>query len=239
MLKAVLFDLDGTLLPLDLDPFMQDYFKHLSDHFAHLYEPKAFQGYVWEATKAMVKDNRADKTNEQVFMEAFLPMVNHTQEQLLPMFDHFYSTKFNELKHCTTPTPLAKKVVAAVIEKGYPVVLATNPMFPAIATQARMRWAGIEDLPWELVTTYENSHYCKPNPAYFSEILEKLNVAPSEVLLVGNDTTEDLVASKLGIKTYLVTDHLIDRGDSPFKPDASGTLEEFYQLAKQGFDGVF
>jgi FMN phosphatase YigB (HAD superfamily) len=238
MLKAVLFDLDGTLLPLDLDQFMQEYFKLLSGDFEHLYEPKAFQGYIWEATKAMYKDTRADVTNERVFMEAFIPMVKHTEDQLMPMFNNFYTNKFNELQQCTTSNPLARKAVEAVIEQGYPVVLATNPLFPAIATQTRMRWAGIDDLPWEFVTTYENSHYCKPNLAYYEEVLKKLKVDPTEALLVGNDTLEDLVASKLGIKTFLVTDWLVER-ESPYKPDATGTMEEFYQLAKNNFAGLF
>lgn len=238
MFKAVFFDLDGTLLPLDLELFMQDYFRHLADHFAHLYPPKDFQAYVWQATKAMMKDNRPDVTNEQVFFEAFLPLVNHSLEELLPMFEHFYKTSFDELIRCTSPTPLARSVVATLAEQGYRLVLATNPLFPEIATRTRMRWADIADLPWELVTTYENSHFCKPNPNYFAEILAKTGLQPSEVLLVGNDPLEDLSVSELGMKTYLVTDWLVKREQSPYQPTYTGTLADLYQLAKNNLQGL-
>lgn len=239
MFKAVLFDLDGTLLPLDMDIFMAEYFKKLTADFIEHYPPEEFESYIWEATKAMVKNNQPDKTNQEVFMQTFFPLVKHTEEELIPIFDNFYAAKFNELKQFTSPSPLARKIVETLAAKGYRLVLATNPIFPLAATNARMRWAEIADLPWELVTTYENSHFCKPNPAYFAEILRQLNLMPKEVLVVGNDTLEDLAADKLGIKTYLVTDCLIDRGNSPFKPSAVGTMTDLYQAAQNDFKGVF
>lgn len=238
MFKAIFFDLDGTLLPLDLDSFMQNYFQRLADHFAHLCDPKDFQGYIWHATQAMIKDNRPHASNEQVFMEAFLPLVKHPAEQLLPMFDQFYHSTFDKLAHCATPTPLARQVVKAVIDRGCRVVLATNPLFPKAATKTRMAWANIADLPWELVTTYENSNFCKPNPAYFAEILRKTNLQASEVLLVGNDPVEDLSVSELGMKTYLVTDWLVKRDQSPYQPTGTGTLAEFHQLVENNFHGL-
>ncbi|MTI80097.1 MAG: HAD family hydrolase [Firmicutes bacterium] len=239
MIKAILFDLDGTLLPMDMEVFTREYFKGLTGDFCHLYDPSDFQKYIWQATKAMVKDSRPETTNEEVFMENFFPLVNHREEELMPMFDQFYTKKFIQLDKYTNPTPLARKIVSLLADKGYKLALATNPVFPMAATSARMRWAGIDDLPWEIVTTYEHSHFCKPNPGYFAEIIEQLGIKPHQALMVGNDTMEDLVASKLGIKTYLATDCLIDRGDSPFKPDASGTLKEFYQLAQTEFAEVF
>ncbi|WP_031515581.1 HAD family hydrolase [Desulfofalx alkaliphila] len=238
MFKAVLFDLDGTLLPMNQQRFMDEYFKRLTGAFSAHYNAEEFAAYIWTATKAMVKDNSPDKYNSQVFLETFLPLVNHSEEEILPMFDAFYTTKFTELEEFTDPTPLAKKVVSAVVQKNIKIALATNPLFPAAAIQARMKWAGIADQPWEVVTTYENSRYCKPNPAYYAEILRELKVEAHQALMVGNDTLEDLVAGKLGIKTYLVTDCMIDSKDSPLKPDASGTLADFYHLVENNFKGI-
>lgn len=238
MIKAVLFDLDGTLLPMETDVFTNEYFKLLTGDFKDHYPPEDFKKYIWQATAAMIKDNRKEATNEQVFMETFIPLINHTREEMMAMFDSFYSNKFPKLHRFTSPTPLARKTVSLLAEKGYKLVLATNPIFPMAATKARMRWAGIDDLPWEIITTYEHSHFCKPNINYYTEILDQLQIEPHEALMVGNDTIEDLVTSKLGMKTYLVTDCLVDRGDSPFKPDASGTLEDFYHLAKNNFKGI-
>lgn len=239
MFKAVLFDLDGTLLPMDMEIFMEEYFKRLTDDFSDYYHPESFKSYIGQATLAMIKNTQPYKTNQEVFMETFIPLVNHRADELIPMFDRFYNQKFNELAGYTKPSPLAAKTVAVFVARGCRLVLATNPLFPAVATKARMGWAGIAHFPWELITTYENSHFCKPNPAYYKEILQKLNLKAEEVLMVGNDPLEDLAAGELGIKTYLVTDCLANRIDSPYKPDASGTLEDLYHAAQNDFKGVF
>ena len=107
----------------------------------------------------------------------------------------------------------AKKTVIKILkEKGVRVVLATNPVFPAVATLNRIRWAGLNSEDFEYITTYENSSYCKPNPSYYQEILAKIGVEPSQCIMVGNDVGEDMVApSQLGMKTFLLTDCLINK----------------------------
>ena len=88
-------------------------------------------------------------------------------------------------------------------------VLATNPLFPACAVEARLRWAGLRPEDFSYITTYENSTYCKPNPAYFQEILEKTGLYAEQCIYIGNDAVEDLPARQLGIPTFLLTDNLI------------------------------
>ena len=95
--------------------------------------------------------------------------------------------------------------------KGLRVALATNPLFPAVATESRIRWAGLDLKDFDLVTTYENSSFCKPNPAYYKEIMEKLGVSAEECVMVGNDVQEDGAAAKLGMRVFILTDCLIDR----------------------------
>ena len=55
MIKAILFDLDGTLLPMDQDEFTKGYFKLLAAKLApYGYEPKTLIDTVWAGTAAMV-----------------------------------------------------------------------------------------------------------------------------------------------------------------------------------------
>ena len=54
------------------------------------------------------------------------------------------------------------------------MVAATNPLFPKVATMNRLRWAGFDPEDFALFTTYEHYHYCKPNPAYYTEVLASL-----------------------------------------------------------------
>lgn len=233
MFKTILFDLDGTLLPMDLNNFLTNYMGRLTKACSHVLDPQTFPKHLWASTEAMIRNNCADKTNQEVFMEDFAPRFNLPAEELMPLFDDFYSNDFPELIACTTPSSLSEQICQELLDKGYQLVLATNPIFPDVATGHRMRWAGIHKIPWALVTTYEHCHFCKPNPNYYQEILERVGAQPEQTLMVGNDTKEDLVASKLGIKTYLVTDNLIDHGSSDYQTDFEGRLEEFMEFARK------
>ena len=54
MLKAVLFDLDGTLLPMDQKVFMKDYFGRLIRRLAPLgYTPESFLASMQAGIAAM------------------------------------------------------------------------------------------------------------------------------------------------------------------------------------------
>ena len=108
---------------------------------------------------------------------------------------------------------------------GYTLALATNPIFPAIATETRMRWAGLDQGDFVLYTTYENSSYCKPNPAYYRQVLQKLGAHPQECLMVGNDAEEDLVAESLGMKVFLITNCLINKQDQDLSRYPQGDLD--------------
>ena len=70
-LTTILFDLDGTLLPMDNDEFTRGYFKLLAAKMAPLgYEPKRLVDAVWTGTAAMVK-NDGSRSNETAFWQAF------------------------------------------------------------------------------------------------------------------------------------------------------------------------
>ena len=106
------------------------------------------------------------------------------------------------------------------------MVLATNPLCPAIATQSRARWAGLTPEDFALITTYENSAFCKPNPDYYREILGKLNLKPEECLMVGNDVQEDMVARMLGMEVFLLTDCIINRDGTDISRFPNGGFDD-------------
>ena len=91
--------------------------------------------------------------------------------------------------------PKARETVDTLKGAGYRLALATNPLFPAVATESRIRWAGLEPGDFELYTTYENTGYCKPNPAYYRDLLERLDCDAEDCLMVGNDVEEDMAVS--------------------------------------------
>ena len=209
--KTILFDLDGTLLPMDQDSFTKAYFDGLSKKLASYgYEPKRLVGGVWQGTKAMVK-NDGTQTNEQVFWKEFASLFGEKVYGDISKFNEFYETDFDKLKSYCGYNEQANKTIRALKEKGYTLALASNPVFPLTAQKKRMLWAGVNPDDFALITSYENSHYCKPNPLYFKEIADKLGVKPSDCLMVGNDTTEDAAAILMGMDFFLLTDCLLNK----------------------------
>lgn len=238
MRKAILFDLDGTLLPMDTDSFVKNYLKELAPSVAQIVEPNLFLKALMTGTEAMIRNLEHDKTNEKVFEETFLSMTNLKRDDIWPTLDHFYENVFPTFSHLSQPTSLAKKVVEAALERGYRVAVATNPVFPKAAIHERLKWAGLSEVPFELVTVYEESTFTKPHPQYYQSICDKLNVLPEECIMIGNDVQEDMSASQIGIQTFLVEGCVIDRGEPKYPIDDKGSLEELYKKIVNK-DGIF
>lgn len=210
-ITTVLFDLDGTLLPMDQDIFTKTYFKLLAGKMAaYGYEAGALIDAVWKGTAAMVK-NKGEKTNEEAFWAVFADIFGEQAAADEPRFAEFYEKEFQESRSACGFNPKAAETVNQIRAAGFRTALATNPIFPKIATESRIHWTGLDPADFAWYTTYENSHFCKPNPAYYQEILDHLGVRAEECLMVGNDVTEDMVAQTLGMKVFLLTDCLINK----------------------------
>ncbi len=225
-IKAVLFDLDGTLLPMDQDTFIAAYFGELVKKFAPMgYDPKEFVAGIWQGTKAMVTNN-GDKLNEERFWDDFSAVVGDSIREKAEDFDEFYENRFCRVQVSCGHEPKAVSVIEKVKEKGLRAILATNPIFPAAATYQRCAWAGLSPDMFELVTTYENSHFCKPNLKYYEEILEKCGLSPDECVMVGNDVGEDMITEALGMRVFLLTDCIINKDGVDISKYPHGSFDE-------------
>lgn len=210
-IRYILFDLDGTLLPMDQDVFIKAYFSRLAAKLApHGYDPEKLIKAIWGGTAAMVK-NDGSVTNEDAFWNYFCTVFGEDARKDEPIFADFYQTEFQQVQQSCGFDPRAAETIAKLKDMGYTLVLATNPIFPAVATESRMIWAGLERSDFVLYTTYENSRHCKPNPDYYRDILAQIGAMPEECLMVGNDVTEDMIAASLGMKVFLLTDCLINK----------------------------
>lgn len=228
-IKMILFDLDGTLLPMDQEVFVKTYLGLLAKKLApYGYEPDKLIQAVWAGTAAMVK-NDGKESNEERFWQTFAQVYGVDAKKDIAVFDDFYRNEFAGVKEVCGYHPKAAETVRVLKEKGFRVALATNPIFPQIATAQRIRWTGLAPEDFELFTTYENSHYCKPNLSYYEEVLERLGVTPQECLMVGNDVSEDMIAEKLGMKVFLLTDCLINKEDKDISVYPSGSFEQLLE----------
>ena len=231
-LTTILFDLDGTLLPMDNDAFTKGYFKLLAAKLApHGYEPKQLVDAIWTGTAAMVKNDGA-RSNEEVFWKKFADIYGEKMLADKMIFDVFYEKDFQAAKEFCGFNPKSSIAVHSLKEMGYRVALATNPIFPLVATESRIGWAGLEPQDFELYTTYENIGYCKPNPEYYKELARRLGVSPEQCLMVGNDVTEDMgAAQKAGMSVFLLTDCLINKERNDISAYPRGSFEQLMDFA--------
>ncbi len=224
---TIFFDLDGTLLPMDQDLFIRTYLAGLCKKLAPLgYDPKAVAAAIWQGTAAMVK-NDGSRLNEQVFWQDFCGVFGEKALRDLPVFQQFYEKEFQQVAAVCGQNPAVKELIYRLKAEGFRLVLATNPVFPAIATHSRVRWAGLQPEDFCHITTYENSSFCKPDPRYYQEILDKLGLRPEECVMVGNDAVEDVAAMEAGLPVFLLTDCLIQKEGVSIEHLSRGGFPEF------------
>ena len=236
-MNTVLFDLDGTLLPMEQTVFLQRYLGLLSAKAAsHGVEPQALVEALWRGTEAMMK-NDGKASNRQRFWDSFAANLGQGIRELEPLFADFYAHEFDAVRDAVMPNPLARQVIDQLRVKGYTLALATNPLFPPVAIDTRLSWVGLSRDDFAYISDYSNSRYCKPQPGYFKDVLKELGKSPQEALMVGNNINEDMPARELGLAVYLITDCLEGEGDQTKFPhgsfaDFAGYVE--YQMPEAG-----
>ena len=226
--KAILFDLDGTLINVDLNQFIPGYLKLLANSVAHLIPPKKMVPAILKASE-FINNNDGKITNEEVYLKEFFPIEGYEEDDLLPFFTKFYEEDFKELQKFTKKKPEARKVIQTAFNKNYKVVIATTPVLPLTAIEQRLDWAGIGDFPYDLITSIENSCATKPNLLYYQLIFKFLNLSAKECIMVG-DEAKDMVCAKLGSQTFLVNSSNTNLTAETPEPTYRGKLEKLMEL---------
>ncbi|AOY76041.1 HAD family hydrolase [Clostridium formicaceticum] len=232
MLKTILFDLDGTLLPFKMEDFIKKYFEELGKKFQNYFTFKELQNLLWESTEYMIRNMEVDKTNADAFFEDFYSKTTHSPDRLMPLFEDFYTNDFPKIKEVTKQSEYIVKAISLLKEKKYELIVATNPLFPKQAILHRIEWAGLNKDDFAFITNFEEMHFCKPHLHFYQELLEKINRQPQECMMVGNDVEEDMIAKKLGCITYLIEDYKIQRSENADTIDYRGKYEDFYEFVK-------
>lgn len=230
-MKAILFDLDGTLLPMDIEKFMKLYFYEMGNVFEGVLEREDLVNKIMAATKTMVLDT-SERTNEAVFMEAYEQMIEEDLSFHRERLDQFYSTTYSKVQVSSQVSEPMVEAVGILKEKGYRILCVTNPLFPKGAILDRIRWAGLEPEVFDYITSFEENRYCKPQLKLYEEVLKMNGLKGEDCMMVGNDVQEDMIASQLGMTTYLVEDYMMHRTDDPYEVDHQGSAEEFLAFVK-------
>ncbi len=239
MIKAVLLDLDDTLLRTHTQQFVERYLAALADTILE-WQPsltrEELDRAISIAGRATVSSLDPTRTNGQVFAETLTAVLDAPLETLVGAFDAFHQDAYLRLGKDLTVAPAASRLISRLFDMGMAVVIATNPLFPLGSIRQRLEWAGLDSprLPYALVTHVENMHFTKPNAHYYEEILARVGVEADEAIMVGDNFANDIApAARAGLHTFW-----IDGDMSPsdaVKPDGYGTLEDFDHLVESGW----
>ncbi len=231
--RAIFFDLDGTLLPMDMDEFLHRYYHALGEFVAKRgHDPHIFSEALNSGVNAMIMhDDTA--TNAEAFWNRFFHYYHEDEHDWHELLDEFYGTAFGKIGADCEPNPASAEAVGILREKGYPLVLTTMPLFPRQALIWRLQWAGIDPAAFARMTDYENSSSVKPSLSYYEQNLRACHLEGSDVLMVGNNTVEDYAISELGADVYLITDHLLDPVGRDLRDIKHSTMAEFVQWVRE------
>lgn len=231
MLKAVVFDMDETLLGINLSAFIAVLAKDEAGLLAQVGRKNPLSVFA-AYTAAMLELNGGNRvtddrrTNRALFDATIerrcgIPLADPVIADVLTYYEREILPGKNDRIIAARPRAGALEALECVLGRGLRIALFTNPSFSESCIACRMGWAGIADAPFDLVTYMENSTRCKPDAAYYREALGKLGLAPHEVLMVGNDPRRDFPSPDCGLQTAYV-----GKG-SPVRATWSGDMADF------------
>jgi FMN phosphatase YigB (HAD superfamily) len=202
-IDTLLLDLDGTLLHFNLDDFIVGYMNMIREHFSKFSWADQIENWILTGTGLML-NNKSSKTNKQVFIQYFSSMSGLKEEDIWLNFMDFYQNKFDRLQEISDRDHNAIRFIEKAVSYGYQLVLATQPIFPEIAIRKRLRWAGLDKIPFRLITDIEKMNASKPSLEYFLQLLDLIRADSGKCVMVGNDPVADMGAEKAGIATFFL-----------------------------------
>lgn len=235
-MKALLLDLDDTLLTNPMSTFVPAYLQTLTRFLADAVPAETLVAELLRAIAAMERNDGSGPTNAETFAAHFFPAVGVPQEELEPLFARFYAEAFPTLRVLTRPRPEARPLVEWALASGLQVAVATNPVFPRTAIEQRLAWAGlpVHELPFALVTTYEEMRATKSHPAYYLAIAGRLGRGPEECLMAGDDWGWDIEQSlRVGMQAWWVTDSEREAPDPALPLAGRGSLGELHDWLRR------
>jgi FMN phosphatase YigB (HAD superfamily) len=204
-IKAVLLDLDNTMILFDEAAFYLRYMERIVPFFADLVPEDQFRDRLLKGIRGLLKNN-GDVSNRQFFLDLFCDGDLVGRQAVWERFMQFYEREYEKVPVEATAPQGLEQVLDQLDAWGIELVVATNPLFPQIAQEKRLDWIGLDQRRFRLITHLDNMTYVKPRVEYYRQVSAMIGWKPEVCIMVGNDTINDMVAGTAGMTTYLTTE---------------------------------
>jgi FMN phosphatase YigB (HAD superfamily) len=205
MIKAILFDMDDTLLINPDDIFAREYLALAEPFFQQMLDIQNPRELLLGVVKAQGKIRSGQQSNFQLIYEHFQHYTTHSLEKIQHTLALFFEQEYPKLEKCITPVTGASELIQYVQAQGFATVIATNPLYPDTSIFQRMRWGKLPLEGYALITHANNMHFAKPDPAYYAEIVARVGIEPDEALMIGDNPINDTQAAKaVGLPTWQI-----------------------------------
>lgn len=191
-LKAIAFDLDGTLYP--------HYMMYLASLGLGLRHPRL----VWHfgRVRSEIRKVRPIDDFRAVQARMLADRMGISEEEARSLIEEKIYTRWEQSLRRLRPYPHLREVLSALAEDGYRLAVLSD--FPVVA---KLEFLGLDGF-WDVAMCTEESGYLKPNPEPFLLLAERLGFVPEQILYVGNSYAYDIVG---GHAAGLRTAHLVRR----------------------------
>ncbi len=201
-IKAVAFDIDGTLYPN-----ASMYLRSAPFFLTHLRQFSCFS-----RVRKEIRTMRPVRNFKEIQAQLFAKYMGIPEEKAKRIIENSFYKRWESTFRYVKPFPNIKEILSDFKAAGLKLGVMSD--FPV---DRKLRLLGLDDY-WDCMFSSEDTGYLKPEPEPFLALAECLKIPPANILYVGNNYEYDIIGAK---NAGMLTAHLTKKPISGGKADIS------------------
>lgn len=227
MIKALIFDINGTIVDILTDESMEEIYRVMSGIMAYQgidLDPENFRDIFWELNKRQRRDSKEEYPEFNVTAIFSDIIREHGSAYTFAMPDEiqralpaFLAQSFRSLSLLKLEAYPGAINILESLSKKYRMAAVSDGQ--AVWAWPELHRTGIARF-FEKVVISSDLGFRKPDPRMFKTALDAMNLTPDEVLFIGNDMFRDVLGPKqMGIRTVFFKSNQGDQKARGAEPD--------------------